>query len=252
MKIILVDDEKHNLEDLSECVAELRPNAEIFSFDRSAEALSFTKENDVDVAFLDIRMPLMNGIELAKELKKVSPKINVIFCTAFSQYVLDALRLHASGYINKPYSPADVKRELDNLLHPTLPPSPRIFARTFGDFDLFLNGVAVTFKRAKSKELLAYLIYKRGGMITKKELAAVLLGDDYSAKTQNYVAKIYGDLAKDLREVGLESILCKAFNQYGVDVRAFSCDYYDFIEGKPSGINSYEGEFFAQYEWGVL
>ncbi len=63
-----------------------------------------------------------------------------------------------------------------------------IFARTFGDFDLFVDGEAVLFKRSKSKEMLAYLIYKAGGMVNRKEIAAILFEDDYSEKTQNYIA----------------------------------------------------------------
>jgi len=253
MKIIIVDDETHALHTLQECLEELRPSAEVIPFDRSDKALEYAHNNGtLDVAFLDIHMPVMNGIELAKELKKICPNVNVVFCTAFSEHVMEAMRLHASGYVTKPYNRADIARELDNLLHPVDKEMPAVFARTFGNFDLFVDNVAVTFKRAKSKELLAYLIYKKGGMISKKELAAVLFEDDYTVQKQNYVSKLYSDLVKDLKNVGIESLLCKGFNQYGVDLRAFDCDYYDYQVGNPAAINAFSGEFFAQYEWAML
>ena len=60
-------------------------------------------------------MPLINGIELAKKLKKNNPLINVIFVTAYNNYALDAYNIHASGYIMKPAKADKVKKELDAL-----------------------------------------------------------------------------------------------------------------------------------------
>ena len=175
MKIMIVDDEQHALNNLLECVREIRPEAEIIPFNRSDLALAYAKENmDIDVAFLDINMPVISGIDLAKEIKKVHYTVNIIFCTAYSEYTLAAIRVHASGYVNKPYEKEDIERELDDLLHPVLAPMPKVFIRTFGDFDVFVEGKAVTFVRAKCKEMLAYLVSKRGGVANRKELAATL------------------------------------------------------------------------------
>ena len=251
MKILAVDDELHCLNNIKEILAEVRPDAEVVCCSRSDEALAYAQDNTVDVAFLDIKMPVIGGIELAKKLKCMYPHVNVIFCTAYTEYAMDALSMHASGYLCKPFSAAQVARELDNLRYPDAA-MPHLFARTFGDFDFFLDGAAVIFKRAKCKEMLAYLIYKHGGMVTRKELAAVLFEDDYSAQTQNYIAKIYSDLNKTLRELGIGEILRKGFNQYSVDVRLFSCDYYDYMAGVPQAINAYDGFFMSQYEWAML
>lgn len=253
MKIMIVDDEQHALNHLVQCVKELRPESEIVSFNRSDMALAYVKENlDIDVAFLDINMPVISGIDLAKELKKVHHTVNIIFCTAYSEYALAAIRVHASGYVNKPYEKEDIERELDDLLHPVLPPMPKVFIRTFGDFDMFVDGKAVTFVRAKCKEMLAYLVSKRGGVANRKELAAALFEDEYSLKTQNYLVHIYSDLVKSLKKVGLENILIKGYNQYALDTKLFSCDLLDYEAGKPEAINAYKGEFMAQYEWAEL
>lgn len=248
MRILAVDDELHGLHDIKDCLAAVQPSAEVVCFLRSDEALQYARHNPIDVAFLDIKMPVIGGIELAKALKQIYPRVNIVFCTAFSEYAVDAVSLHASGYVCKPYKEAQIKNELDNLLYPQ-EVMPHIYARTFGDFDLFVDGAVVTFKRAKSKEMLAYLVYKNGGTVSRKELAAVLFGDDYSVQTQNYIAKIYGDLLKTLQTLGVADILQKGFNQYSVDVRQFQCDYYDYAAGKPHAINAYKGVFMAQYEW---
>ena len=253
MKIMIVDDEAHALNNLIACIKDIRPSAEIFSFLRSDEALSFAKTNaSFDVAFLDINMPVITGIDLAKEIKKIQPQLNVIFCTAYSEYAVDAIRLHASGYVNKPYEKDDIERELDNLLHPVAAPMPKVFVRTFGDFDMFINGVAVTFLRAKCKEMLAYLVCKKGGVANRKELAAALFGDEYSMKTQNYLVHIYSDLVKSLKKYNADGLLIKGHNQYAVDTNLFSCDLYDYHAGKPEAINAYRGDFLTQYEWADL
>ena len=253
MKILIVDDEKHALDDLTGCVKTIQPTADIYPFSHSDDALSFVQRGaEPDVAFLDINMPVISGIDLAKELKKICTKLNVIFCTAYSDFAVDAIRLHASGYVNKPYEKADIEQELDNLLHPVEKEMPDIFIRTFGDFDVFVHGTAITFPRAKSKELLAYLVYKKGGVANRKELGAVLFGDEYNLKTQNYLVHVYSDLMKTLKKYDLDKILVKGHNQYAVAVNTFSCDLYDRDAGKLEAINAYRGEFMAQYEWAEL
>ena len=85
MKILAVDDEKYALKFLSETLKEVQPDAEIISFDRSDKALELIKTGALfDAAFLDISMPVINGVDLAKELKKFNPLINIVFCTAYN------------------------------------------------------------------------------------------------------------------------------------------------------------------------
>lgn len=249
MDIILVDDEQYALNSLQKNLKELEINANITIFDRSIYALEFAKKNKIDVAFLDISMPEMNGVELAKELKKTNPKINIIFCTGFSEYMPQAIDLHVSGYLLKPASKEDIKRALDNLLNPIEPKMPHFYAKTFGTFDFFVDGVPLKFIRSKSKELLAYLISIRGATANRKDITAILFEDEYNLKTQNYLTKIYKDLYKTLQSVGANDILNKNYNSYSVNTKLFSCDLYDYDRGIPEAINAYKGMYMSQYDW---
>ena len=115
MIILAADDEKLALEDLRENIKKAKPDAEIHCFNKPRELLSYAKEHSFDVAFLDIEMGTSNGLDVAKTLKKYNPKVNLIFVTGYSDYMQDAIKLRASGYLLKPSTVKDVKEELENL-----------------------------------------------------------------------------------------------------------------------------------------
>ena len=111
MKILCVDDEPLMLQMLELSIQEAKPDAEVFAFEDQDELLEEAKKGDCDIAFLDIHMRGMTGVELAKELKKVNPKMNIIFVTGFSEYAGEAMKMHASGYIMKPVTKEKVEEE---------------------------------------------------------------------------------------------------------------------------------------------
>lgn len=250
MKILAVDDEKLALELLVSSIKEVLPEAQIYQTNKSKEALNIATNNMIDIVFCDINMPEIDGISLAKQLKKTNKKINVIFVTGYSEYMKEAFSLHASGYITKPVTSEDIKKEVDNLLYPIQTESTGIYAKTFGNFELFVNGKPVFFAREKSKEMLAYLIDRRGAVVNKKEIMGILFEDrEYDRELQGYFTKIYSELIKGLKEVGAESIIVKGYNRYGIDKTKFGSDLFDYLAGDPSAINSFCGEYMIQYSW---
>lgn len=250
MKCIAVDDEALALKVLVDAIKEAIPNVEIYKTQNPTDALDYASKNVIDIAFCDITMHTMNGIELARHLKKYNPKLNIIFVTGYNEYLSEAFTLHASGYILKPVSKDDILREMDNLLHPIQNEASGIYAKTFGNFELFVNGKPVLFAREKSKEMLAYLIDRRGSMVSKKEIIAILFEDrPYNREIQNYFTKIYSELVKGLKDVGADKILMKGYNRYGIDKSKFGCDLYEYLEGNPIAINNFNGEYMIQYEW---
>ena len=252
MKVIIVDDEGHAINTLKKNLTGIVEEENITTFDRSINALNYIKDNDVDVAFLDIDMPEINGINLAKEIKKYQPKVNVIFCTGYSEYMQQAIKLHASGYLLKPSDKDHVKEAIDNLLYPIDPLKNHFYAKTFGSFDFYVDGAPLTFPRSKSKEMLAYLVSLQGATANRKEISAILFEDEYNLKTQNYLSKIYKDLIETLDKVGAKNLVKKGYNTYYVDTSLFSSDLFDYTKGDPQAINAYNGEFMIQYDWAYL
>ena len=118
MICLLVDDEPLLLRKLQRAVAEVLPDAEVYAYTDPAEALSFAETTRVDIAFLDIRMRGMDGLELAKALVMRYPETNIVFCTGFSEYALEAYDAYASDYLLKPITAEQLKKALGRLRHP--------------------------------------------------------------------------------------------------------------------------------------
>ena len=103
MKIncVLVDDEPLALTLLNDFASRIPFLNIIGSFNSAHEALLFIKANDVNLVFLDINMPDIDGFTLLKELGK---EIMVVFCTAYHEYAIDGFNVRALDYLVKPYS----------------------------------------------------------------------------------------------------------------------------------------------------
>ena len=97
MKIIALDDEKIALQGLILSIQKVAPDAKVYGFRSASEAIAHMKSDPCDIAFLDIDMPKVSGIEVARLLKQINPQLNIIFVTAYSQYGVDAFALYASG-----------------------------------------------------------------------------------------------------------------------------------------------------------
>ena len=247
MLFLAVDDENLQLNKLVDTLKAADPRCEVLSFNNPLVALEAVKQVKIDVAFLDIEMGGMNGVELGKRLKQLNPNINIIFVTGYDQYAIDAYSMHASGYLTKPVSVERIKAELSNLRYP-MPggnDANRLKAQCFGQFEVFYNNKPVKFARSKTKEMLAYLIDKRGAMVSVKELSQALFGEDKGSYIRNLVA----DLTQALKELNIEEVFVKRFNSYGIDSSLISCDYYDYLKGEPYAVKAYRGSYMEQYSW---
>ena len=178
MRIICVDDERLLTEDTVALCRELPGADEVKGFTAAAEALEWFGTNTADVALLDIDMPGMNGLELAARIKEISPDTAVIFITGYSRYAVEAFAVRAQGYLMKPVSREALESNIAYVLSIKRNPPPNLVnVVTFGGFDVYAEGRQVKFKMAKCKEILAYLVDRQGGSVTRAQLASVLWED---------------------------------------------------------------------------
>ena len=254
MKILALDDSGPDLKLLAGVISEACPQSEIFTFDNQPELFKFAKNNICNIVFLDIKLWGMKGPEIAKELKKFNRKINIIFVTAYPEYAYEAFSLYPSGYVLKPVTKEAVEREIENLRFPVdLKTGAKIFAQTFGNFEVFSYGIALKFGYSKTRELLAYLIDRNGAVINMNELCAVLWENkEDTVNLKAYLRKLIGDLIKTLENAGADDIILKRYNGIAVKPEKIACDFYRLLKGDLQFANAYSGQYMVQYSWSEI
>lgn len=256
MKIIAVDDEEIALKNLELKLKECPEVSEYFLFTDPISALDRLKANSADVALLDIRMRQKNGLELAKEIRELAPDCSVVFITGYSQYAVEAFAEKAVGYLLKPIETAELRRELTYIAsHMPLPKAEqkRVRIQCFGNFEAFADGEPIKFERSKTKELLAYLVDRKGAAVTTGELCAVLWEGAADSKALRTRLRIHiSDLTRSLKAIGCENIFYKRRNSSAIIPDETDCDYYSFIAKDAAAVNAYKGEYMAQYSWAEM
>lgn len=250
MNFLVIDDEPIVLKDVEEALKEAVPDGNCRLFSQPEEALNYAEQNRINVAFLDIEMGRVSGLVLAKRLKELQPDVHIIFVTGHEKYAVEAFAIHATGYLMKPVMAEEILRELTFLYGTDSRQKSRVTIQTFGGFCVFVDGKMLKFKRAKSKELLAYLVDKRGADFTTRELCNVLWEDGvYNRARKNYFQLLLVNLRDTLEQAGIGDILVRHRNSLAIDPKRFDCDSYRFLDGDPQAVNSYRYNYMPSYSW---
>ena len=248
MRFLAVDDEPLMLEALAEAIKAAKPEAEVLSFGWAEDALEAAQKQTIDVAFLDIQLGSMTGLELAARLKKIHPDIHIIFATGYSQYAVAAFQMHATGYLLKPVKKEDIDKEL-TFIYPEEKIKSKIKVQTFGGFEVFVDGVPLKFERTKAKELLAYLVDRRGAAVNTGEICASIYENTDDKKAKSAFRVQVHELKKVLKQAGIEELLRTSRNSVAIAPEQIDCDYYRFLEGDPIAVNQYHNDYMPAYSW---
>ena len=117
MTIVCVDDHSVILKGTKRSVEQILPDASIVAFTNAGQALAFVKENGCDVLISEIELCGVDGITLAKSVKKLNSKVNIIFLTVCDEkdYAKEVFRIKPSGYLLKPAKKEQLEAELKSL-----------------------------------------------------------------------------------------------------------------------------------------
>lgn len=89
---------------------------ELINFIKGKDIVEYIKRNPLDIAILDIDVIDMSGLEIAKELQKINPKIILFFITGHDEFAIDAFDVDAVGYVLKPVDIDKLKRTLNKAI----------------------------------------------------------------------------------------------------------------------------------------
>ncbi|MCD7729785.1 MAG: response regulator [Clostridia bacterium] len=246
MRIIIVDDEVNALHIFLDEIM-LQGGVEYKFFKDDAESiLAYISDKRVDAAFLDIKMPNIDGIELAEKIIKICPDIKIVFITGLNineKGLPESIRANTLGFIYKPYD----KNELINYLNAIANVTLSMRVTMFETFECFLNDVPLEFSSAKSKELFALLLVYRGKTLTMADAISHLWPDHDKAKAKILYRDAVWRLRKTLQKADFN---CIAFSRGELSLNNdnITCDFWEVLDKKTG---CYHGDFLKNYDWSV-
>lgn len=126
-----------------------------------------------------------------------------------------------------------------------------VYIRTFGYFDVFVDGKPIAFRNEKSKELLALLVDRRGGYITSGEAISFLWEEEtVNSLTLARYRKVALRLKNILEEYGIADIVEAVDGKRRIVTEKVDCDLYEYLSGKEEYAQLFKGSYLSNYSWG--
>ena len=267
MNIIIVDDEKMAIDVLSMMLKRLTQFQISIkgAFTNAADALIFLKEEDVDLIFLDFEMIDMHGLQVAKELSKSRPSLQIIFVTAHAQFAVDAFEVEATDYLLKPVHEKRLVKALAKAQQKLLLEAPKqkkenhLYAHTLGSFYLLdAHQEVVKWRTRKVRELFLYLwLHQKKPMLNAVIIEELWPDLDVEKATSNLHTTVY-QLRKLLKENSIKDPIQLMNNHYQLNIE-ISSDFNELNQllhqeqhdetSIQRLLNCYEGDFLAEEEY---
>lgn len=244
IRAIIVDDEKHALNAIKDLLVEYDDIQIVGEFTSSHQALEQSKTLLYDIAFLDIEMPELQGLELGEKLLESDPSRHLVFITAFDAYAVEAFEIHALDYLLKPVSPKRMRKTVERLKSKEtegkgMPSSVSAAAtgqvRCFGRFEVLCDAAedgVVPWRTAKVRELLAYLIHHRGEAVHKSRIIEDLWPSMQPDKASVYLHTCVYQIRKTLKKYEIDSHVHIRFVKegYQLQLQELKTDVDAFLE----------------------
>ena len=249
MKAIIVDDEERALNLLSAILSDIEDVELEDMFKSPYEALDYIKTHreGVDILFLDVEMPGMDGIFMAGELLRLPCPPKIVFVTGYEKYAYAAWEVEAVDYLLKPYRKSDVHHAVERCKSfSRVGTANRIEAKCFPAFELYVDGNPVNFPNKKAKELLAYLIHNKGNWVEIGDIVYNIFDEQDEGQGKKYYNVVSYRLRRTLAEEGVSNLMEVDYGKCRVRSERFLCDYYRYLDGNE---DLFGGDYMRQYSW---
>ncbi|MDF2986189.1 MAG: hypothetical protein K0R50_1699 [Eubacterium sp.] len=270
LKTILVDDEELSIKRLNKILTECSEIQICNTFSNSLEAYGYIKENKIDVVFLDISMPDMDGMTFSGMLRDMDSDIDVVFITGYDEYAVKAFEVNALDYLLKPVTSERLQKTLDKIKKKRryVQKNPGIKVSFFNGLKIYTTGEEdreIKLRSPKTEELFAFIVYKRN--TNREEIVDTLWeGFDFDKALKNINSNMYY-IRKALSVYELEDCIKTGKKEISIEKGRITCDLFEFErlikESKKNGIKDagicekaielYSGGFLngRGYEWAL-
>ncbi len=160
LRIAVCDDSRDFLQKAAELIEkwseQSRIPTEIYRFDNGDALITENVSVRMDIIFLDIIMPLQNGIDTARELRQSDNAVKIVFLTSSPEFALESYEVKASGYLLKPVTYDKLKEILDECSYAfDVEPKNTVLKTTFGYQKIFFHDIE--YLEAQNKKVIFYL-----------------------------------------------------------------------------------------------
>lgn len=250
MKVIYVDDEKPALVNFESAVKNIEEIKSVNVFSDGSKAIEYIKDNEVDIAFLDMELSVTHGIQLAKEIKKFNVNIHIVFVTAYMKYAFEAFGVDAVDYILKPYSVSELRQVIAKVKRIKPIVLKRVKIGTMPDFKLWVDGNLIHLGRTKAEELFALLVDKYETGITSSEAIGYLWPERINDNnTQSLFRMTFKRMMTMLEGFDIADIIISKGKYKCIDANKVECDLYELLNGNEEYTRKYTGYYMQKYSW---
>lgn len=232
MKVMLIDDEPLSLSSMERLLRRYGV-AVCGAFTDPTEAVRQAPALSVDVAFIDIEMPEMNGLEAAERLQTALPELRIVFVTAYDQYAVNAFELNATDYLLKPVQPKRLEATLERLASRSQPKQdgaaerPGLLLRCFLRLSVTTEDGRdhdIPWRTTKAKEIFAFLLHMRNKLVSKDVLIDLIWPELDLSKSQTHLHTTVYQIRQTLKSASLPIKLNYADGGYRLDLSGCAVD----------------------------
>ena len=237
IRAILMDDEPLALLNMERKLNEFDSIEVVNTFSNATELLNERHSLDCQVAFLDVEMPGMNGLEIAKLLQTWNTNIHIVFVTAYRDYAVQAFDLQSIDYLLKPISKARLAKTIDRIteriqletrhLPTTHPTALSLKVHCFGEFTVYHHNKVVHWRTVKTKELFAFLFSNLNMQVHRDTILNTIWAETEYQKARVQLHTTISYLRTTLNSLGYANALTYANESYILQLEDLQCDVFE-------------------------
>lgn len=237
LKAIIIDDEQLAITMLQNKLSQFSEVDVVKTYVSPHFDIEELKQLDVNVAFLDIEMGEVTGLDLAEAIHSRLPHIHIVFVTAYTEYAIQAFEVNSLDYLLKPATTTRLKKTISRLVEqvsqavppPTKESSEPFVVECFKEFQLFHEGKPVQFKTSKVKELFAFFMLHKNTPVHRDILIESLWPDQDYKKSKINLHTCISHLRKLLNSLGYSQSILFSNQSYTFSVEKIQCDAGQFV-----------------------
>jgi len=226
---LIVDDEDLSLKRLNRLLLESGEFGECHTFLNPSEAFEFARTNSIDIAFLDIAMPRIDGMTLAGKLREIDESIPLVFVTGYGDYAVQAFDISALDYLMKPVTAERLNRTLGKIGKKIPHGAPTLHVQLLNGLKIYDRGrqeTPIRLRSPKTEELFAFLVCKR--TVSREEIVETLWSDLEKEKALKNLNSTLYYIRQAIDADKIEKVIHASRSEIYIEENGFSCDLYEF------------------------